>query len=78
VPVCGKLESELSELGPDDRDEMLKSMGLEEPALAALAREAYKLLGMQSYFTAGPKEIPPGRSPSVQPVHKQRRHSHRF
>jgi ribosome-binding ATPase len=57
VPVCGKLESELSELGPEDRKEMLQSMGLKEPALATLAREAYKLLGLQSYFTAGPKEI---------------------
>jgi ribosome-binding ATPase len=57
VPVCGKLESELSELGAEDRDEMLKSMGLNEPALATLAREAYRLLGLQSYFTAGPKEI---------------------
>ena len=36
---------------------MLESMGLKEPALATLAREAYKLLGLQSYFTAGPKEI---------------------
>ena len=57
VPVCGKLESELSELSGDDRDEMLKSMGLEEPALAALTREAYKLLGLQSFFTAGQIEI---------------------
>jgi ribosome-binding ATPase YchF (GTP1/OBG family) len=36
---------------------MLQSVGLEEPALAALARAAYKLLGLQSYYTAGPKEI---------------------
>jgi GTP-binding protein YchF len=57
VPVCGKLESELAELGEADRKEMLESMGLKEPALATLAREAYKLLGLQSYFTAGPKEI---------------------
>jgi GTP-binding protein YchF len=57
VPVCGKLESELSELDPADRQEMLASMDLEEPALATLTREAYKLLGRQSYFTAGPKEI---------------------
>jgi ribosome-binding ATPase len=57
VPVCGKLESELSELDPKDRLEMLQSMDLEEPALATLTREAYKLLGLQSYFTAGPKEI---------------------
>jgi GTP-binding protein YchF len=57
VPVCGKLESELAELAPEDRREMLESMGLTEPALATLTREAYKLLGLQSYFTAGPKEI---------------------
>ncbi|CAN5607811.1 redox-regulated ATPase YchF [soil metagenome] len=57
VPVCGKLESELAELGGEDRDAMLHDMGMKEPALATLAREAYKLLGMQSYFTAGPKEI---------------------
>jgi ribosome-binding ATPase YchF (GTP1/OBG family) len=57
VPVCGKLEAELSELGPDDRKEMLESMGLSEPALATLTREAYRLLGRHSFFTAGPKEI---------------------
>jgi GTP-binding protein YchF len=57
VPVCGKLEAELAELDEKDRAEMLQSMGLEEPALAALAREAYRLLGLHSYFTAGPKEI---------------------
>ncbi len=57
VPVCGKLEAELAELEPTDRDEMLQSMDLAEPALATLTHEAYRLLGLQSYFTAGPKEI---------------------
>ncbi len=57
VPVCGKLESELAELEPADRKEMLASMDLTEPALATLTREAYKMLGLQSYFTSGPKEI---------------------
>ncbi len=57
VPVCAKLESELAELDDADRQEMLESVGLSEPALATLARAAYKLLGLQSYFTAGPKEI---------------------
>ena len=57
VPVCGKLEAELSELEPADRLEMLAGMDLTEPALATLTREAYKLLGLQCYFTAGPKEI---------------------
>ncbi len=57
VPVSARLESEIAELAETDRDEMLQSVGLEEPALAVLARAAYKLLGLQSYFTAGPKEI---------------------
>ena len=57
VPVCAKLESELSELAEADRLEMLKDLGLAEPALASLARESYRLLGLQSFFTAGPKEI---------------------
>ena len=57
VPVCGKLEAELAELPESDRGEMLQSMGLKEPALATLTHEAYKLLGLQSYFTMGPKEI---------------------
>jgi GTP-binding protein YchF len=57
VPVCAKLESEIVELEPADRAEMLASVGLNEPALATLAREAYRVLGLQSYFTAGPKEV---------------------
>ncbi|MBY0586667.1 redox-regulated ATPase YchF [bacterium] len=57
VPVCAKIESELNELGEADRAEMLDSIGLEEPALASLTRAAYALLGLQSYFTAGEKEI---------------------
>ncbi len=57
VAVCARLEAELAELEEDDRAEMLESVGLEEPALAVLARGAYKLLGLQSYFTAGEKEV---------------------
>jgi len=57
VILCGKVESELAELGPEDRGEMLASYGLREPALATLARECYRLLGLQSYFTAGEKEV---------------------
>ena len=57
VPVCARLEAELAELDEAERGEMLASMGLAEPALAVLARAAYKLLGLQSYFTAGEKEI---------------------
>ncbi len=57
VPVCARLEAELSELDEAERAEMLESLGLTEPALAALARAAYQLLGLQSFFTAGEKEI---------------------
>jgi len=57
VPVCARLEAELAELDSDERQEMLDSLGLAEPALASLARAAYELLGLQSYFTAGEKEI---------------------
>jgi len=57
VPVCAKLESELSELDEADRTELLESVGLAEPALHSLARAAYSLLGLQSYFTAGEKEV---------------------
>ncbi|MGY8770865.1 MAG: redox-regulated ATPase YchF, partial [Pirellulales bacterium] len=57
LPVCARIESELIELDEEDRAEMLESVGLEEPALAVLARATYKLLGLQSYFTAGEKEI---------------------
>jgi GTP-binding protein YchF len=57
VILCGKVEAELAELAPSDRAELLASYGLTEPALATLARECYRLLGLQSYFTAGEKEI---------------------
>jgi len=57
VPVCAKIEAELSELAEADRGELLESLGMKEPALASVARAAYDLLGLQSYFTAGPKEI---------------------
>jgi GTP-binding protein YchF len=57
VPISARLEAEIAELDEPDRTEMLKSVGLKEPALAVLARAAYRLLGLQSFYTAGPKEI---------------------
>jgi hypothetical protein len=57
VILCGKVEAELAELAEEDRAELLSSYGLSEPALATLARECYRLLGLQSYFTAGEKEV---------------------
>jgi GTP-binding protein YchF len=57
VAVCAKIEAEIAELDPADRAEMLAAVGLQEPALHVLVREAYKTLGLQSYFTAGEKEV---------------------
>lgn len=57
VCVCAKLEAEIAELDEEDRAEMLETVGLAEPALAVLAREAYSTLGLQSYFTAGEQEV---------------------
>ena len=57
VCVCAKLEAEIAELDEQDRAEMLAEAGLEYPALSQIAREAYHTLGLQSYFTAGEKEV---------------------
>lgn len=57
VVLCAKLEAELAELDDADRLEMLKSMGLSEPAIGPLARAANALLGLASFYTAGEKEV---------------------
>ncbi|MDJ0836158.1 MAG: redox-regulated ATPase YchF [Acidobacteriota bacterium] len=57
VVISGKIESELADMDPEEAAELLGEMGMEEPGLHALTREAYRLLGLQSYFTAGEKEI---------------------
>ena len=57
VPVCAAIEEELSQLDDADRDEFLKDFGLEEPGLNRVSRAGYKLLGLQTYFTAGVKEV---------------------
>ena len=57
VAVCARIEAEIAELGEEDRAEMLTSLGVTEPALAVLARAAYQVLGLQTYFTAGEKEV---------------------
>jgi ribosome-binding ATPase len=57
VPLCARLEAELAELSGPEKQEMLGSMGIDEPALAKLARGVYRLLGLQSFYTAGPKEV---------------------
>jgi hypothetical protein len=57
VVLCARAEAEISELDADDRTEFLSDLGLAEPGLALLARTTYSLLGLQTYFTAGPKEV---------------------
>ncbi|MFK7823063.1 MAG: redox-regulated ATPase YchF [Oligoflexales bacterium] len=57
VIVSGKIEEELSQLETDEKQEMLADLGLNEPGLNRLIRAGYKMLGLQSYFTAGEKEI---------------------
>ena len=57
VPFSAKIESELAELPPEDRAEFLASLGLESAGLDRLIRAAYHLLGLQTYFTAGEKEV---------------------
>lgn len=56
VPISAKIEADLAELDPDDAVLFLDELGLSESGLARLAREAYQLLGLQSYFTSGEKE----------------------
>ena len=57
IPICAQVEAELAELELDEAKEYLESLGLEESGLAVLARAAYNLLGLQSYFTAGEMEV---------------------
>ncbi|WP_427791849.1 redox-regulated ATPase YchF [Brevundimonas diminuta] len=56
VVISAQIESEIAVLDDDEQKEFLETLGLEEPGLNRLIREAYKLLGLQTYFTVGPKE----------------------
>ena len=57
VAICNKLESEISELEDDEKLEFLADMGMEESGLDRTIRAGYALLNLQTYFTAGPKEV---------------------
>jgi GTP-binding protein YchF len=57
VPVCAAIEAEISQLDEADRADFLKELKLEEPGLNRVIRGGYALLGLQTYFTAGPKEV---------------------
>ncbi|MBK6290255.1 MAG: redox-regulated ATPase YchF [Ignavibacteria bacterium] len=56
VPICAKIEAEISQLEAEDRELFLADLGMEEPGLDRVIREAYGLLGLITYFTAGKKE----------------------
>ena len=56
VPICAKTEADLSELDPEEAQMFMEELGLSESGLERLIREAYKLLGLQSYFTSGETE----------------------
>ena len=57
VAVCNKMESEIAELEAEEKVEFLQEMGMAEPGLDRVIRAGYTLLGLQTYFTAGPKEV---------------------
>ena len=57
VAVCAAIEAEIAQLDEGDRADFLQELGLDEPGLNRVIRAGYKLLGLQTYFTAGPKEV---------------------
>jgi hypothetical protein len=57
VPVCAAIEAEIAQLDAADRAEFLRDLGLEEPGLNRVIRAGYRLLGLHTFFTAGPKEV---------------------
>jgi len=57
VPICNKLEAEIAELEEAERAEFLAELGFDEPGLNRVIRAGYQLLGLQTYFTAGPQEV---------------------
>jgi GTP-binding protein YchF len=57
VPICAALEAQIADLSDDDKEVFLADLGIREPGLHRLIRAAYELLGLQTYFTAGEKEV---------------------
>ena len=57
VPICAAIEAEIAQLDDADKTDFLADLGLEEPGLNRVIRCGYRLLGLQTYFTAGPKEV---------------------
>jgi len=57
VPISAAIESQIADMSDEDKKIFLDDMGMKEPGLARVIRAAYSLLGLQTYFTAGPKEV---------------------
>ena len=70
APVCNKIEAEIAELDAEDTQDFLEDLGLDEPGLNRVIRTGYDLLGLMSFFTAGPKEARAW-------THRQRHHCSR-
>jgi ribosome-binding ATPase len=76
--ICAQAEADIAELEGADRIAFLHDLGLEEPGLATLSREAYALLDLDTFFTAGPTRSAPGRSARDEGATGGRRHPHRL
>ncbi len=57
VPISAAIEAQIADLSEEDKKVFLADLGMEEPGLNRVVRAAYRLLGLQTYFTAGPKEV---------------------
>ena len=57
VPISAAIESQIADMSDEDKKLFLEDMGMDEPGLNRVIRAAYALLGLQTYFTAGPKEV---------------------
>jgi hypothetical protein len=57
VPICARIEAELADMDAEEKQVFLADMGLEEPGLNRVIRAGYQLLGLQTFFTVGPKEV---------------------
>ena len=78
VPVCNQLKAEIAELEDEERSMFLSEMGMEEPGLDRVIRAGYALLGLQTYFTAGVKEVRAWTVNRAQAHPGRRYDSHRF
>ena len=57
VAICAAIEAEIAQLDEEDKKEFLADLGFDEPGLNRVIRTGYKLLGLETFFTAGPKEV---------------------